>query len=60
MKNIITVKIEMEENVPINEQLYLDIINGLNDRLVPVTSISVNDKIVFTNVKGFRVNEQEN
>lgn len=52
-KNEITIKVILAKGTPINQQLYLDIINGLNDRYVPCNEISLNGEIVFTNTQGF-------
>lgn len=52
-ENEITIKIVLANNVPINNSLYLDIINGLNDRYVPCNEISLNGKVVFNSTKGF-------
>lgn len=53
MQNEIMVKIILDESYKVDTSLYLDIINGLNDRLVPVNEITLNNKIVFTNTEGF-------
>ena len=34
-ENEITIKILLNKSVPVNQEFYLDIINGLNDRYVP-------------------------
>lgn len=57
MKNEITIKIILEENNIIDEKLYMDIINGLNDRYVPVNEITLNGDLVFTNTDGFIKNK---
>lgn len=52
-ENEILVKIYLSKNNQINQELYMDIINGLNDRFIPCNEISVNGEIVFTNTQGF-------
>ena len=52
-ENEITIKILLDKGTNINQSLYLDIINGLNDRYVPCNQISLNGKIVFDNTQGF-------
>ena len=59
-ENEITIKILLGKNVPINQELYMDIINGLNDRYVPCNQISLNGKIVFDNTQGFIKEKKEN
>ena len=51
--NVITIKVELSKSVPLNEAFYLDIINALNDKLIPCNEISVNDKKVFDSNNGF-------
>lgn len=52
-ENEITVKIILSKNVPIKNELYMDIINGLNDRYVPCNEISLNGNVVFNSTQGF-------
>lgn len=52
-ENEITIKILLAHNVPINQELYLDIINGLNDRYIPCNEICLNGNLVFNNIQGF-------
>ena len=52
-ENEITIKILLDKGTTINQSLYLDIINGLNDRYVPCNQISLNGKIVFDDTQGF-------
>lgn len=52
-ENEITVKIILSKNVPIKNELYMDIINGLNDRYVPCNEISLNGDVVFNSTQGF-------
>jgi hypothetical protein len=52
-ENEITVKIYLAKDVTITQQLYLDIINGLNDRYVPCNEICLNGDIVFNSTNGF-------
>ncbi len=52
-ENEITIKVLLTKSTPINRQLYLDIINGLNDRYIPCNEISLNGEPVFNNTKGF-------
>ena len=52
-ENEITIKVLLTKSTPINQQLYLDIINGLNDRYIPCNEISLNGELVFNNTKGF-------
>ena len=51
--NIITIKVELSKSVQLNEAFYFDIINALNDKLIPCNEISVNDKKVFDSQNGF-------
>lgn len=51
--NVITIKVELSKLVPLNEAFYLDIINALNDKLIPCNEISVNDKKIFDSNNGF-------
>lgn len=51
--NEIVVKILLAHGTPINQELYLDIINGLNDRYIPCNEISVNGQLVFSTTQGF-------
>lgn len=53
MENEITVKIKLASSVAINQNLYIDIINGLNDKYVPCNEIYLNDNLVFSNQIGF-------
>lgn len=52
-ENEITIKIILSKNVPIKNELYMDIINGLNDRYVPCNEISLNGNVVFNSTQGF-------
>lgn len=58
LENEITIKILLAQGTPINQELYLDIINGLNDRYIPCDEICVNGVTVFTNTQGFIKNTQ--
>lgn len=58
-ENEITIKILLNKSVPVNQEFYLDIINGLNDRYVPCNEISLNGEIVYTNSQGFVANRKE-
>lgn len=63
-ENEITIKIVLSKSVPINQTLYMDIINGLNDRYVPCNEISLNGGVVFNSTQGFikenKIEEGEN
>ena len=59
-ENEITIKILLGKNVPLTQEFYMDIINGLNDRYVPCNQISLNGRIVFDNTQGFIKEEKEN
>lgn len=63
-ENEITIKIVLSKSVPINQTLYMDIINGLNDRYVPCNEISLNGSVVFNSTQGFikenKIEEGEN
>lgn len=50
---IIKVQIDSSLSIKQKQQVYLDIINGLNDRFIPVLSIKNNDEEVFNNKVGF-------
>ena len=52
-ENEINIKILLSKNVPITTDLYMDIINGLNDRYVPCNEISLNGNVIFTSTHGF-------
>ena len=58
-ENEITIKILLNKSVPVNQEFYLDIINGLNDRYVPCNEISLNGEIVYPNSQGFVANRKE-
>lgn len=53
MENEIVIKVLLAQGVNINKELYMDIINGLNDRYVPCNEISLNGEVVFNNTVGF-------
>lgn len=53
MENEIVIKVLLAQGVNINKELYMDIINGLNDRYVPCNEISLNGEVVFNNIVGF-------
>lgn len=43
----------------IDNKLLLDIINGLNDKFIPVKQISQGDEILFTDTVGFTRKEDQ-
>ena len=53
MENEIVIKVLLAQGVNIDKELYMDIINGLNDRYVPCNEISLNGEVVFNNTVGF-------
>ena len=48
-------KIQIDSNLSTEakQKIYMDVINGLNDRYLPVLSIMNNDVEVFNNQTGF-------
>ena len=50
---IIKIQIDSNLSVEAKQKIYMDIINGLNDRYLPVLSIMNNDVEVFNNQTGF-------
>ena len=59
-ENEITIKVRLAYSVPVDNKLYMDIINGLNDRYIPCNEIYLNGDIVFNNVQGFTCNKNTN
>lgn len=59
-ENEITIKVHLAYSVPVDNKLYMDIINGLNDRYIPCNEIYLNGDIVFNNVQGFASNKNTN
>ena len=53
MEHEINIKIKLTAEYNITEQFLMDIINGLNDRYVPVSQITVNGVEKFNNIQGF-------
>ena len=53
MEQEINIKILLTSDYNIDEKFLMDIINGLNDRYVPVNQIIVNGIEKFNNVQGF-------
>lgn len=53
MDKEIVIKLHVVENFNISEEFLMDIINGLNDRYVPVETIEVDGKLRFSNTEGF-------
>ena len=43
----------------IDNKLLLDIINGLNDKFIPVKQISQGDEVLFTDTVGFTRKEDQ-
>lgn len=43
----------------IDNKLLLDIINGLNDKFIPVKQISQGDEVLFTDTAGFTRKEDQ-
>ena len=50
---IIKIQIDSSLSVEAKQKIYMDVINGLNDRYLPVLSIMNNDVEVFNNQTGF-------
>ena len=50
---IIKIQIDSNLSVEAKQKIYMDVINGLNDRYLPVLSIMNNDVEVFNNQTGF-------
>ena len=50
---IIKIQIDSNLSTEAKQKIYMDIINGLNDRYLPVLSIMNNDVEVFNNQTGF-------
>lgn len=51
--NIITIKFSLNKNITIDNNLYFEIINALNNQLLPCNEIYLNDVKVFDSQKGF-------
>ena len=51
----VIIKIQIDSNLSVEaiQKIYMDVINGLNDRYLPVLSIMNNDVEVFNNQTGF-------
>ena len=51
----VIIKIQIDSNLTTEakQKIYMDVINGLNDRYLPVLSIMNNDVEVFNNQTGF-------
>lgn len=54
-QNDVIIKVQVGSNLTPEQyqKFYMDIINSLNDRLIPVLSIVNNDIEVFNNKQGF-------
>lgn len=50
---IIKIQIDSNLSTEAKQKIYMDVINGLNDRYLPVLSIMNNDVEVFNNQTGF-------
>ena len=50
---IIKIQIDSTLSIEAKQKIYMDVINGLNDRYLPVLSIMDNDVEVFNNQTGF-------
>lgn len=50
---IIKIQIDSNLSAEAKQKIYMDVINGLNDRYLPVLSIMNNDVEVFNNQTGF-------
>lgn len=53
MEQEINIKVLLTPNYKVDEKFLMDIINGLNDRYVPVNQITLNGIEKFNNVQGF-------
>lgn len=60
MDKEINIKVILSSDYIVDNNLLTEIINGLNDKLVPVHEITVDDKIMFNNTLGFRVQDLNN
>ena len=51
----VIIKIQIDSNLTTEakQKIYMDVINGLNDRYLPVLSIMNNDVEIFNNQTGF-------
>jgi hypothetical protein len=59
MEQEINIKVLLPPDYKVDDAFLMDIINGLNDRYVPITQITLNGVEKFNNVQGF-VKEQKN
>lgn len=60
MDKEINIKVILSSDYIVDNNLLTEIINGLNDKLVPVHEITVDGKIMFNNTLGFRVQDLNN
>ena len=53
MEQEINIKVLLPPEYKVDEKFLMDIINGLNDRYVPITQITLNGIEKFNNIQGF-------
>lgn len=51
--NTITINIKLTKDNEINQTTYMEIINALNDIILPIDNIKLNDTEVFNGKTGF-------
>lgn len=58
----VIIKVQIDKDITEKQKLniYMDIINSLNDRFIPVISISTQEKEIFNNKQGFIKEENTN
>lgn len=58
----VIIKVQIDKDITEKQKLdiYMDIINSLNDRFIPVISISIQEKEIFNNKQGFIKEENTN
>lgn len=56
--NTITIDIKMTKDNEVSNKVYMEIINALNDIILPIDNIKLNGEEVFNSEQGF-INKEE-
>lgn len=56
--NTITIDIKMTKDNEVSSKVYMEIINALNEIILPIDNIKLNGKEVFNSKQGF-INKEE-
>lgn len=56
--NTITIDIKMTKDNEVSNKVYMEIINALNDIILPIDNIKLNGEEVFNSKQGF-INKEE-